>query len=145
LQLPAYLDHLSCELRTAAVDLRPRGVAEVGFHLPAALDAIRELEAHDVAVLGGDTWTIRGVGDPEIFPSLGWHAEWGVGEEWQDYVSRAAAYGRDRITSADAYTRDENWGTAIFALVACGQRRYEELTALEQARAAARTDQPMRP
>ena len=116
LQLPAYLTQLTDRIRREAIDLRPQHVADVGFHVQPALDAVGELETHGVAVLGADTWTVRDGEQPRVFPSLGWAvADLAAQEEWQDYVRRAAAAARERIKGADLYARDGGWGTLIFA------------------------------
>lgn len=125
MQLPPFLTDLSDRLQSAAVDLRPQHVAEVGFRSHAALDAVAELAARNLAILGGDVWVADEGSAPE--PAYdNWHADLGPQEAWGDYVRRSEAHARDRIMFFDSI---QPTGTARFVLVPCSEQRYEDLMA----------------
>src|SRR5580704_9602324 len=75
MSLPSYLELLSDRLQSAAVDLRAQHVAEVGFRLQPALEAVDELAALDWAVLGGDVWQTGGSVPKPTYDN--WHSDRG--------------------------------------------------------------------
>jgi hypothetical protein len=125
LALPAFLEVLSNHLRSAAFDLRSHHVAEVGFRLHPALEAVDELAALDLAVLGGDVWETRGTAAEPTYDN--WDVNRAPQEVWVAYVRRAAARARDRIQFYDSLQPD---GTALIVLVPSTERRYNELMAM---------------
>ena len=125
LPMPAFLAVLSQALQSVAVDLRPYGVAEVGFRVHPALMAIDELAALGLAILGGDVWETR---DGTEQPSYdNWHADRAAEESWDAYVGRAADHARDRIAFFDSI--QPQGGRALFVLVADTEGQYDRLMA----------------
>lgn len=73
---------VSDQLRSRAIDLRSQGVAEVGFGMQPALDAVTELETHGVAVVGADVWTMQTGNHLQAHAAFGWSTNRrGMGEE----------------------------------------------------------------
>jgi hypothetical protein len=122
MSLPPFLELLSGRLQSAAVDLRAQHVAEVGFRLQPALEAVDELAALDWAVLGGDVWQTGGSVPKPTYDN--WHADRGPKEDWGAYVRRSADYSRNRITLFDTAQPS---GTALFALVPSSEPGYNAL------------------
>lgn len=126
LPLPAFLALLSHDVQSAAVDLRPQHVAEVGFRLQLALTAVDELAALRLAILGGDVWETAGGSEPQ--PSYdSWHADRAPDESWDAYVGRSAGHARDRISFFDSI--EPEGGSALFVLVADSEEQYDHLMA----------------
>ena len=123
LPLPVFLELLSESLQSAAVDLRPQQVAGVGFLLHHAIEAVNELAARHLAILGGDVWEARQGSAPQLTYD-NWHADRGLHEGWDAYVRRAAAHSRDRIAFFDSTQPD---GGALFVLVPSTEVHHEEL------------------
>lgn len=121
LALPIWIELLSGSLQAAAVDLRPQHVAEAGFHLEAALAVVDELAVLDWAILGGDVWDIA---DSIPKPAgLNWAAEKGREECWDEFVARAAADARDRIS----FFEDQGSLPTLYVLVASTEPQYHDL------------------
>jgi hypothetical protein len=123
LPLPVFLELLSGHLQSAAVDLRPQQVAEVGFLCNHAIEAVKELAALNLAILGGDVWQAAQGSAPQLTYD-NWHVDRGLHESWDAYVRRAAAHSRDRIAFFDSTQPD---GATLFVLVPSTELHHEEL------------------
>ncbi|SRR6266571_5012535 len=110
------LDVVGESVRAQAIDLSPWGVLEHAFRSEDAIEAVNEITAAGIAVLGGDLWKQFHARPRPAHEN--WHVERHPGEQWQGYVARsqqtALAFIQEHGTKQEV----------IFVLVCADEKTY---------------------
>ncbi len=114
---------LSPELQQEVVELRPQHVDEWAISLPNAMEAMRQLAQHGLAILGGDYWLRAGDGFKPAYENWA-HRSRHEAEEWSAYVEDSLLMASHALEARREYMAGQ---PAYLVIVATSESAFERL------------------